>query len=136
MDKNICITPLGHDVLLKKKKELEFSLKKKSNDLVSSGYRNQLTEITDILNNSTITEFNENIPASVQIGTHVLLENLKNGDKREYIIMTHHTANPLKGVISNESPMAQKMMGFKLGNTFKFKDISGVEDSFKISNIE
>jgi transcription elongation GreA/GreB family factor len=137
MDKNILITPYGNDILSTKRKELVRVTRKKSSDrLAIATAEYSLKEINDVLDSAAVTTFDEKIPPSVIIGCKVLLENLKNGDKREYTIMTRSTCNPLKGVISNESPIAQKMMGFKLGNTFKFKDISGVEDSYKIANIE
>jgi transcription elongation factor GreA len=136
MSDSIAITSYGHKVLSEKAKDLTRALSKKSNDLEASIKRNQLNEIEDVLNKAEIIEFNEKTPASVQLGTKVTLENMRNGDKREYIILTRATADPLKGVISNESPIAQKMMGFKLGNTFKFKDIAGTEESFKIVTIE
>lgn len=133
---NTTITPYGHRVLEAKRKELEKCLKKKSNDLEASISRNKLAEIAAILSAAQVVEFDEKNPASVQIGAKVTLENLANGDRREYTVLSRSTADPLKGVISNEAPLAQKMMGFKLGNTFKFKDIAGIEESFKIVNIE
>jgi transcription elongation factor GreA len=136
MDTNFTITPYGHEALKRKQAELSRFLSKKSNDYEASQKRIQLVEIQSILEKASVVEFDENTPASVQIGAKVLLENMKNGDKREYTILSRATADPLKGVISNESPLAQKMMGFKLGNTFKFKDIAGTEDSYKIVNIE
>jgi transcription elongation GreA/GreB family factor len=137
MNNNILITPYGHRALSSKKKELlKIAAKKNTDPTLVASANHSLKEVEDILDNSVLTIFDENTPVSVIIGCKVLLENLKNGDKQEYTIMTRSTSNPLKGVISNESPIAQKMMGFKLGNTFKFKDISGVEDSFKIANIE
>jgi transcription elongation GreA/GreB family factor len=137
MDKNILITPHGHSVLTAKRKELvRTSTKKNADGNIVAAANHDLLEINEVLDNAVITNFDENTPVSVIIGCNVMLENLKNGDKREYTIMTRSTSNPLKGVLSNESPIAQKMMGFKLGNTFKFKDISGVEDSYKIASIE
>lgn len=137
MGKQISITPLGKEILAGKKKELERAIKgAKSDPILLAKQKMELRETDDLLRSAIVVEFDETTPASVQIGVKVTLENLKNNDKREYIIATGATADPLKGVLSNESPLAQKMLGLKLGNTFKFRDIAGIEDSYKIANIE
>ncbi len=141
IENKIKITKLALDALKTKKKELEIAAKKeerkKNGDALKLAvFKNQLSEVLSILDEAVLTEFNEKEPASVILGTRVTLEDLANGDKREFIIMSRATANPLKGVISNESPIAQKMMGLKLGNTFKFREIGGLEESYKIKNIE
>lgn len=134
----ISITPFGFRVLSEKKKVLarEFKVAQKREDVRASIFKNDLEELEKLLSTSQVIEFNENCPASVEIGSRVTLEDLKTGDKREYTIMARQAANPLKGVISVESPLAQKMMGFKLGNTFKIKSIDGTEVSYKVANIE
>lgn len=137
----IKITELAKKVLKEKKRELELSAKKeerkKSGDaLALAVIKNQLSEVKSILDEAVIVDFGPKEPASVILGARVILEDLRTGDKREFTIMTRATANPLKGVISNESPIAQKMMGLKLGNTFKFREIGGQEESYKIKNIE
>lgn len=141
MDKKILITKFAQTVLKEKQKELKKNIKKaekKPADFAVqlSGWNGQLSEVENILNNGEVIEFGPDKPAIVVIGTRVTLEDLSTGDKREYIIMTRATANPLKGTLSNESPIAQKMMNLKLGNTFKFREIGGQEESYKIKNIE
>lgn len=138
MNKTIPITPFGFRVLSEKKKELSRFVKKSKSlkDCPALIYQKQLEEVEKLLESSEVVEFDEKRPASVEIGSKITLEDLKTGDKREYTIMSRVAANPLKGVISDESPLAQKMMGFKLGNTFKIKNIDGTEVSYKISNIE
>jgi len=138
MNKTIPITPFGFRVLSEKKKELAHFVKRSKNqrDYSAMIHRKQLEEVEKLLKSSEVVEFDEKRPASVEIGSKIILEDLRTGDKREYTIMSRVAANPLKGVISNESPLAQKMMGFKLGNTFKIKNIDGSEVSYKILNIE
>jgi transcription elongation factor GreA len=140
-DKTIPLTQYGYDILSKKRKELTLVLKKKSNNSIErqrevNAAKKELAEIDEIFNDAYIRPFDENNPVQVQIGCTVVLENLNSGDKREYKIMTRTTSEPLKGVISNESPLAQKMLGLKLGNTFKFRDNYGKEDNFKVYSIE
>lgn len=139
MAKTIPMTQFGFRALSKKQKELDRVLMrtKKQDPSHASLYQKQLGELDDLIKNSQVIEFDEKSPASVQIGTNVIIENLKTGDRREYTIMSPATANPVKGVISYESPIAEKMMGLKLGNTFKTKDrITGQEESYKIISIE
>lgn len=140
-EKKIPLTQFGYDVLSKKKKELLTVISKNPKKSIEkqreiNAAKNELDEINSILNYAYVRPFDEKNPVQVQIGCTVTLENLSSGDKREYRIMTRTTAEPLRGVISNQSPLAQKMLGLKLGNTFKFKDNFGKENSFKVYSIE
>jgi transcription elongation GreA/GreB family factor len=141
MDNKILITKFAQTVLKEKQKELKKNVKKGEKKPAEfaidlSIWNTKLTEVENILDDCEVIEFGPDRPAMVVIGTRVTLEDLSSGDEREYIIMTRATANPLKGTLSNESPIAQKMMGLKLGNTFKFREIGGQEESYKIKNIE
>lgn len=140
MNEKIKINQKAKHLLEAKKHELEKYLKgieKKQGDIVSmQTSQKELNDISELLNNSEVIEFSEKQPAFVIIGARVLLENLRTNDTREYVIMTRTTADPLKGVISNESPLAQKILGLKLGNTFKFKDLGGMEETYKIKEID
>ncbi len=141
MEKTIPITPFGHEILSARREEL-LGLVSKNKKLTArkqpepSGYQNELIEIENILDKSFVRSFDEKNPAQVQIGSVVKVESLSTGDKREYTILSRSTANPLKGIISNESPLAQKMLGLKLGNTFKYRNNYGSEESYKICSIE
>jgi transcription elongation GreA/GreB family factor len=139
MNEKIKIAPRAKDALEAKKHELEKYLSKidkKEGDILSMQLKQkELRDVNEILTNSEVVIFSEKQPAIVLIGTRVLLENLRTNDTREYIIMTRTTADPLKGVISNESPLAQKILGLKLGNTFKFRDLGGQEETYKVKEI-
>jgi transcription elongation factor GreA len=139
MSERIQITPLAERILLAKKHELSAASEKaeKEKDKLNKAILDsKIQEIDDVLENYELVKFSESNPAKVIIGARVTLENLHNGDRREYTILTRCTAEPLKGVISNESPLAMKMMNLKLGNTFKFKDLAGLEESYKVVTIE
>lgn len=140
-EKTIPLTQYGFDVLSKKQKELILVIKNKVTNTIEgqreiNSAKKELAEIDSILNDAFVRPFDGKNPVQVQIGCTVKIENLSSGDKREYKIMTRTTADPLKGVISNESPLAQKILGLKLGNTFKFRDSYGKEDSYKVYSIE
>lgn len=141
MNKSIPITKFGYQILKKKQQELNRVLKKpgkksQSFEEIFMDYKAQLEEIDSILDNSVVTEFDEKQPPVVQIGSRVTIENLANGVVMEYTILSRATADPTKGIISNESPLAEKILGLKLGNTFKFKSATGTEESYKITKIE
>lgn len=140
MNEMIQITKKAKITFEAKKHELEKSLaviEKKQGDILSVQLKQkELAEIDEILGNSAVIEFSEKQPATVIIGTRVLLENLRTNDTREYIIMSRSTADPLNGVISNESPLAQKILNLKLGNTFKFRDLGGQEETYKVKEID
>lgn len=141
MEKTIPLSPFGFKVLSKKQEELSSIISRNKKPTSErqrelNTVRKELSEVENILNDGFIREFDEKNPAQVQIGSTVLLKNLSTSDKQEFIILSRCTADPLKGIISNESPLAQKMLGLKLGNTFKFKNNYGQEETFKIKNIE
>lgn len=141
MEKTIPLSQFGFNILSQRQKDLKAIVSKRRKPTIEwqrelNKAKNELAEIDEILERGFVRDFDERNPAQVQIGNTVTLENLHSFDKREYTILTRSTAEPLKGTISNESPLAQKMLGLKLGNTFKFKNNYGQEETFKIKNIE
>jgi len=140
MTEKIQITKYAAEALNVKKHELEKKLarfEKKQGDILDVQVtQSELKSVQDLLDQSEIIEFTEKQPPVVVIGTKIMLENLRTNDTREYTIMTRNTANPLKGIISNESPLAQKILGLKLGNTFKFRDVTAHEETYKIKSID
>jgi transcription elongation factor GreA len=141
MEKTTPLTQYAFDILTTKRNELNSVVNRKTKPTIERQRevniaRKELSEVEGILERSYVREFNEKQPAMVQIGCTVVLEKMDSSEKREYRIMTRDTANPLKGVISNESPIAQKMMGLNLKNTFKIRDNYGKEESYKIVSID
>lgn len=135
------ITKRAYQELTQKHKELckifQLESQKKTKDLVFfQKLEKDIAELEKLISGLEVMEFSTQEPASVILGTKVVLESTQNGDTREYYIATRFTANPIKGIISYESPLGQKMFNLKLGNTFKFKDLSGYEETFKIKSIE
>lgn len=141
MEKSIPLTKYAHDILLEKRKSLELIIDKKVRPTIErqreiNAARKELSEIESFLAGGYVRDFNERQPAAVQIGAVVVIEDMASNKKQEYRIMTRTTADPLNGVISNESPLAQRMMGLNLKNTFKFRNNYGKEESYKIISIQ
>jgi transcription elongation factor GreA len=141
MEKKIPLTQYAFDILSEKRKKLEDITNKKSKPTIErqreiNAAKKELHEVEPYLRDGFVRNFNEKQPAMVQVGSVVVIEDMANGKRQEFRIMTRVTADPLNAVISNESPLAQKMLGLNLKNTFKFKDNYGREESYKIISIE
>lgn len=142
MEKTIPVTKLGYELLRQKQQELARLAKKKpgrptkTESQIIKHYQEELEEVNEVLDKAEVKEFSEKEPQMVRIGSKVVIQNTATGDRSEYLIMTRATANPFKGIVSNESPLAQKLLGLKLGNTFKFKDVHGKEETYKVKSIE
>jgi transcription elongation factor GreA len=92
----------------------------------------RIKEIDNILKHAEIIR--ESNSKSVSIGKTVMIKYLHNGFTREYTIVGHLEANPLKGKISNESPIGKALHGAKKGAKVSFKSETGVE--YKIEVVE
>ncbi|WP_027120652.1 transcription elongation factor GreA [Mycoplasmopsis lipofaciens] len=80
----------------------------------------RILELEKILENASVIENDVNdekhgINKVVKIGATVKFINLSNNKEYEVTIMGSHDSNPLEGKISNESPIAQAMIGVKVG---------------------
>lgn len=62
-----------------------------------------------------IIENDENVSDIVQLGKTVKFVELPDGDEEEYQIVGSAEADPFEGRISNDSPMAQSLLGKKVG---------------------
>ena len=71
---------------------------------------------------------------TVQILTRVELKNVKNGMKMAYTIVSETEANLKEGKIAVSTPIAQGLMGKKVGDIVEIKVPSGVM-SFEIMDI-
>ena len=54
---------------------------------------------------------------NVSVGTTVKYVNVATGKEAEYGIVGADEADPLKGLISNESPIGMALLGHKVGDT-------------------
>jgi transcription elongation factor GreA len=73
----------------------------------------RLKELEQIINNSKIitNQKGDTIVVGSRVMVHVA------GREREYVIVGPQEVNPAKGLISNESPLGQALIGHKVGDT-------------------
>lgn len=77
---------------------------------------NRILEIQDILKNAKVIKAGKR--TTVSLGTNVKLD--LGGRKMEYTVVGATEADPLKGKISNESPIGKVIMGLKVGESVEF----------------
>ena len=77
---------------------------------------NRILEIQDILRDAKVIRGGKK--NSVSLGASVKLD--LGGRKLEYTVVGATEADPLKGKISNESPIGKVIMGHKVGETLDF----------------
>lgn len=86
----------------------------------------RIKELEAMLENAVvITKVNTDI---VSIGTKVTLEYVDDEDTEEYSIVGSKEADPFTNKISNESPIAQAIMGLKVGSVVSVESPNGKYD--------
>ena len=75
----------------------------------------RISQIETMLRYAVIIENDENVSDIVQLGKTVKFVELPDGDEEEYQIVGSAEADPFDGRISNDSPMAQSLLGKKVG---------------------
>lgn len=73
----------------------------------------RISQIETMLRYAVIIENDENVSDIVQLGKTVKFVELPDGDEEEYQIVGSAEADPFEGRISNDSPMAQSLLGKK-----------------------
>lgn len=77
----------------------------------------RISEIENILNNSqTVNTTAKNTTGKVRVGSKVVIKKLKDSKESEYTIVGSLETNPFEKKISNESPMAQALLGKEKGD--------------------
>ena len=71
----------------------------------------RISEVANLLKNLTVVKNTSH--DEVGMGTKVTVE--VDGQKKEYTIVSFNEADPLAGMISNESPMGEAFVGKKVG---------------------
>ncbi|GAA3717042.1 MULTISPECIES: transcription elongation factor GreA [Salinicoccus] len=95
----------------------------------------EITKIEDMLRHAKIIEDSNNNNV-VQIGKTVTFKELPDGDKESYQIVGSAEADPFEGKISNESPIAQSLMGAKLKDSVNVPLPNGNEMKVEIVSID
>ena len=87
---------------------------------------NRIKELEGLIDNSKIIrEINTD---TVGVGTKVKLEYVEDGDFETYEIVGRTEADPFLNKISNESPIAQAIMGLKVGKVVTVNSPNGKYD--------
>ncbi len=81
----------------------------------------RIRELEDATNRATVIETRGS--DNVGIGCKVKVEG--NGKEKLYTIVGSHEADPLKGLISNDSPLGQAFLGKRVGETAEVKTPAG-----------
>lgn len=76
----------------------------------------RIKKIENMLNECTVIEDDGGISSKVQVGSNVTVRNQTTGKEGTYEIRGSVEADPLKGIISNNSPMALALLGHKTGD--------------------
>ncbi|WP_096201386.1 transcription elongation factor GreA [Bacillus sp. FJAT-45350] len=76
----------------------------------------RISQIEKMIRNAVIIEENQTNTSVVGLGRTVRFIELPDGDEEEYTIVGSAESDPLEGKISNDSPMAQSLLGRTIGD--------------------
>ncbi len=93
----------------------------------------RIEEIKAILENVKVVKGSSG-KSTVDVGSSVKVESKSHGTK-EFVIVGAAESDPLKGFISNESPLGSAFMGHKKGEKIKVKTPKG-EVEYKILDVK
>lgn len=93
----------------------------------------RITTLEGMIRNAVI--ISEANTDEVQLGSTVTFIELPDGDEETYTIVGSAEADPLEGLISNDSPIAKGLLGGKKGDEMKISTPGG-DMSVKIVGIE
>lgn len=94
----------------------------------------KIAELEDLLRSSAIIEKNGNGSNGIRVGSKVTVK--KGGEKRVFTIVGSNESNPTEGLISNESPIGQALIGKKDGDKVTVTTPNGVSVEYQILSIE
>ncbi|MBE7076962.1 MAG: transcription elongation factor GreA [Clostridiales bacterium] len=95
----------------------------------------EIFELENKLKNAEIIDTTNLKTNKVSVGCKVKVLNLAMNRSFEYTIVGDTDSNPLKGLISNVSPIGAGLLGKKIGETVAIKTPAGIS-KFKIEKIE
>ena len=94
----------------------------------------RMAEIDAILSDYSIIDEDEH-SNKIKIGSHVKIKYLESNTEYSLTIVGTFEVDPIKGKISNESPLAKAVMGKKTGDELEFK-IQNQNHKIKIIEIK
>ncbi|MHA6252168.1 transcription elongation factor GreA [Oceanobacillus sp. CAU 1775] len=75
----------------------------------------RITQLEKMVRNAVIIENNDTNSNIVSLGKSVTFQELPDGEEEKYIIVGSAEADPFEGKISNDSPIAQSLLGKEVG---------------------
>ncbi|UTR09297.1 transcription elongation factor GreA [Evansella sp. LMS18] len=76
----------------------------------------RINQLEKMIRNAHIIEEDGDNSSIVSLGKTVTFKELPDGEEEEYTIVGRAEADPIEGKISNDSPMAQSLMGKTIGD--------------------
>lgn len=95
----------------------------------------EITKIEEMIRQAVIIE-DTGDNNTVSLGKTVTFTEIPDGDEESYQIVGSAEADPFEGKISNESPMAQSLLGAKLNDEVKVALPNGSDMKVKIVKID
>lgn len=77
----------------------------------------RIAELEEIIKNAVVVTGDTYAADEVSPGCRFTVEDLEFGDQEEYHFVGSQEANPMEGMISDESPFGKAMLGHKVGET-------------------
>ncbi|RJQ24943.1 transcription elongation factor GreA [Candidatus Parcubacteria bacterium] len=94
----------------------------------------KIAELEDLLRSSAIIEKTGNSSGGIRVGSRVTVK--KGGEKRVFTIVGSNESKPTEGLISNESPIGQALIGKKDGDKVTIVTPNGLTVEYQILSIE
>ncbi|ELK45536.1 transcription elongation factor GreA [Halobacillus sp. ACCC02827] len=88
----------------------------------------RITQVENMIRNAVIIENDTENPDTVTMGKSVTFQELPDGEEETYTIVGSAEADPFEGKISNDSPMAQSLIGHVVGDQVKVATPGGEID--------
>ncbi|AYC29700.1 transcription elongation factor GreA [Paenisporosarcina cavernae] len=88
----------------------------------------RISTLESMIRNAVIIEENEQDNGTVTLGKTVSFIEIPDGDEETYTIVGSAEADPLEGLISNDSPIAKSLLGRSVGEQVKVLTPGGEMD--------
>ncbi|GAA0432220.1 MAG: transcription elongation factor GreA [Bacillota bacterium] len=95
----------------------------------------RIAQVEKMIRNAVIIENDNDNPNIVSLGKSVTFQELPDGEEETYTIVGSAEADPFEGKISNDSPMAQSLLGQEIGSEVTVATPGG-EIQVKIVNVD
>ena len=94
----------------------------------------RISEIENMLKNAEVIDEDDIATDVASIGSKVTVKDLDDGEVTEYLIVGSTEADPMRGKISDESPVGSALLGHKIGEVVSVEAPMGVLE-YEIVNI-